>query len=92
MFRDLPPVIMYGRQRFCPDVARSRLRLEELGIPWQEFDIEQDEHARAVTLRLTGRTRVPTIVIGERVLVEPTNEELDAALAAAGYAVDEVEA
>jgi glutaredoxin len=67
------------------DVARSRARLETLGIAWQEFDIEADEASAAETERLTGHRSVPTIVIGATVLVEPSNAELDVALVAAGY-------
>ena len=84
-----PEILFYGRTRFCPDVARSRARLEELGLEWIEFDIEADEDAAKRAEALTGVRRVPTIVIGDKVLVEPTNTALDAALEAAGYAVVE---
>jgi glutaredoxin len=90
MSSGLPPIIMYARQRFCPDVARSRMHLEELGLDWQEFDIESDPEALARTRELTGRQNVPTIVIGDSVLVEPSNDLLDRALIAAGYVLDEV--
>jgi glutaredoxin len=82
-------IIMYARQRFCPDVTRSRLRLTELGIDWTEFDIEADESAGAETERLTGHRSVPTLVIGERILVEPSNRQLDEALVASGYDLSE---
>ena len=82
-------IVFYGRARFCPDVARSRARLTELGIEWNEFDIESDEEAAKRAEALTGFRRVPTIVIGDTVLVEPTNTALDAALESAGYAVVE---
>jgi glutaredoxin len=72
-------------------VARSRARLTELGIEWTEFDIEADEDAAKRAEILTGFRRVPTIVIGDKVLVEPTNTALDAALESAGFAVVEDE-
>jgi glutaredoxin len=84
-------ILFYGRTRFCPDVARSRARLTELGIEWTEFDIEADEDAAKRAENLTGFRRVPTIVIGDTVLVEPTNTALDAALESAGFAVVEDE-
>lgn len=87
MAQGLPEVVMYARDRFCPDVARSRARLTELGIDWTELDIEADEAAAAETERLTGGRSVPTLVIGSSVLVEPSNAELDAALAQAGFSV-----
>ena len=82
-------IIMYARERFCPDVTRTRLRLTDLGIAWTEYDIEADEAAGAETERLTGRRSVPTLVIGERILIEPSNSALDEALAAAGYDLSE---
>lgn len=84
-----PEIIMYSRQRFCPDVARVRTRLSDLGIAWTEFDIETDDAAKARTIDLTGRTSVPTLVIGDSILVEPSTAELDAALFAVGYDVDD---
>ena len=78
-------IIMYARERFCPDVTRTRTRLNDLGITWTENDIEADENAGAVTECLTGRRSVPTVVIGNKILVEPSNAILEAALVAAGY-------
>ena len=34
---------------------------------------------------ISGRQNVPTLVIGDRVLVEPSVAEIDSALVAAGY-------
>lgn len=89
MSSNRPPIIMYARQTFCPDVARSRLRLEELGHDWIEYDVESDPGRKQEILELTGRANVPTLVIGDSVLVEPSNELLDRALVAAGYSVDD---
>lgn len=81
-------IAMYARERFCPDVARSRARLSELGIEWTEHDIESDEDTAAETERLTGRRSVPTLVIGSKVLVSPSNAQLDDALIDAGFDVN----
>jgi len=86
-----PPIIMYGRTTFCPDVARSRMRLEELGYEWTEYDVENDPQRKEEMVGLTGRGNVPTLVIGESILVEPSNDALDRALAAAGYDVSDDE-
>lgn len=83
-----PPIVMYARTRFCPDVARSRARLTDLELTWKEYDIEADEAAAQTVQELTGRRSVPTIVIGDAILVEPSNRELDAALTKAGYTLD----
>jgi len=86
-----PPIIMYARERFCPDVTRSRLRLEELGIEWTEYDTESDAQRKQEMIEISGRGNVPTLVIGDRILVEPSNKDLDSALVAAGYSLDEAE-
>lgn len=82
-------IIMYARERFCPDVTRARLRLTDLGLAWTEFDVEADPAARDAALKVSGRSNVPTLVIGDQVLVEPSNAELDRALVAAGYDLSE---
>lgn len=82
------PIIMYARERFCPDVTRARLRLEELGYEWTEYDIERDATRREEMVSITGRPNVPTLVIGKRILVEPSVEQIDDALRLAGYDVE----
>jgi glutaredoxin len=82
---------MYARTTFCPDVARSRARLRALGIEWTEFNVEEDPQKSDEVNALTGMRRVPTLVIGQRILVEPTNTALDEALEIAGYDITEDE-
>ncbi len=82
-----PEIIVYARERYCPDVERTRNRLTELQLPWIEHDIEADENAAAKVEALTGKRRVPTVVIGDDILVEPSNDELDACLAAVGFPI-----
>ena len=82
-----PEIVVYARERWCPDVERTRKRLTELQLPWIEYDIEADASAAATVEALTGRRRVPTVVIGDEILVEPSDHELDACLAAVGYPI-----
>lgn len=82
------PIIMYARERFCPDVTRARLRLEELGYEWTEYDVESDESRKIEMVAMTGRPNVPTLVIGKSILIEPSVEEIDNALIQAGYDVE----
>ena len=88
MSTETPPIVMYARTRYCPDVTRSRARLTELNLKWEEFDIEADPEAARRTEELTGGRSVPTIVIGNAILVEPSNHELDSALTEAGYSLE----
>lgn len=89
MTQDLPEIIMYARERFCPDVSRARIRLERLGLDWTEYDIEADEDRRQEMIALTGRANVPTLVIGNTILIEPSAKEIDTALEGAGFNVQE---
>ena len=80
-------IIMYARERFCPDVTRARQRLTELGLAWAEFDTEADADARSRMVAITGRPNVPTLLIGDQVLIEPSAAQIDEALAQAGFDV-----
>ena len=86
---DKPEITMYARERFCPDVTRARTRLEHHGISWTEFDIESDDEKKAEMVSLTGKPNVPQVVIGERILIEPSVEEIDDALTAAGFDLED---
>lgn len=82
-------IVMYARERFCPDVTRARTRLEHHGLEWTEFDVEGDADKRAEMEAHTGKPNVPQVHIGTRILIEPSNEEIDDALKAAGFDIDE---
>jgi glutaredoxin len=85
MDQQADPIVMYARERYCPDVERARRRLAQLGLDWEEHDVEADDEARAKMVAITGRPNVPTLVIGERVLIEPSVAAIDDALSHAGY-------
>ncbi len=84
---NLPEIIVYSRGRYSPEVERTRERLMELEVLYIEHDIESDETAGDTVEELTGKRRVPTVVVGDVILIEPSNEELDAALRSVGYDV-----
>lgn len=83
-----PEIVMYARERFCPDVTRARTRLEHHGIEWTEFDVESDDRKMSEMVKMTGKPNVPQVVIGDRILIEPSNEDIDEALTAAGFELD----
>lgn len=69
---------------WCPDCHRSIRLLRELGAPFTLIDIEAEEGAEARMRAVNGGSgKVPTIIIGDRVLIEPRNDELRAAVTAA---------
>lgn len=66
---------------WCPDCHRSQRLLDRLRIPYQAIDIETTAGAEeAMRASNGGVGKVPTILIGGAVLVEPSDEELRAAL------------
>lgn len=72
-------VIVYATS-WCPDCHRSLRLLKRLGIEHAEIDIEKVEGAEAAMRGFNGGSgKVPTILVGQRVLVEPTDAELEAA-------------
>lgn len=83
------PIWMYASPE-CEDSELARNRLRELGIPFLEINIEEDEETARYVERLNrGFRSTPTIVFGEEsfFVVEPTVEQLDEALRRAGYPI-----
>lgn len=75
-----PKIVMYVRPG-CPDVARTSFYLRDRGLTWDEVNIDADPDAEAQVIKWTGRAATPTLWIGETMLVEPDNSEIDATLA-----------
>jgi glutaredoxin len=84
-----PPILVLGRDT-CEDTIRSRAHLASRGIPYAYGNVELDAEADARNRSFNGGNRVtPVILIGApdrpgRVLIEPSNDELDAAIAEGG--------
>jgi len=74
------PVIAYVTD-WCPDCSDSKRLLRQLGVKYREVDIDAvpgaEEEMRS---RNGGVRRVPTILVNDMVLVEPTESELRDAL------------
>ena len=74
-------VKVYGAD-WCPMTRRSLDHLRLLHVPFDYIDIEKDPAASEWVKRQNhGKELKPTIDIEGRILAEPSNEELDAALA-----------
>jgi mycoredoxin len=79
-------VTMYGAAD-CEDTAHVRERLRQLGVAFQEVDIDRDAvAAQFVTFVNGGQRSTPTLLIGtghiRTIATEPSDAELEAALAA----------
>jgi glutaredoxin len=85
---EYPDILILGRDT-CEDTIRARGRLHQLGIPYVYRNVELDPVADAWNRSFNGGERVtPVILIGDpdnpsAVLVEPSDEALEAAIAAA---------
>lgn len=74
--------VLYWRQR-CPYCVRLRWRLHQRGVSVREVNIWTDERARARLREITGGDEtVPTLVVGDRSLVNPSYPDALAALRA----------
>jgi glutaredoxin len=81
-----PRIIVLGRDT-CEDTTRSRRHLDERGIPYDYFRVDREPAADEWIRSLNDDVWVtPTILIGKpnapsAILREPSDDELDAALA-----------
>ena len=77
-----PKIVMYTRPG-CPDVARAAYFLRQRGLAWEDIDIAAAPDAKQKVVAWTGREVTPTLWIGDTMLIEPGEEEIDDALAEA---------
>ncbi len=87
------PLTLYGAT-LCDDTERTRQRLNALGIPFKEVNIDHDHEAERFVLFINrGYRSTPTLVFSEDklkiVVTEPTDGELDQMLIQAGYSSSE---
>ena len=76
-----PSILVYSTAD-CGDCRRSEALLNRFSVPYTEIRLEENPEATREVIRLNnGRRTVPTIVIGDGVvLAEPSDPELAAAL------------
>ncbi len=72
---------VYGAE-WCHDTHRTRRHLDALGIKYDYIDIEDDPAAETwITQQNSGKRVTPTVVLKNKILFEPTDAQLDEALA-----------
>jgi mycoredoxin len=60
------PITMYTTT-WCPDCRRAKYFLKEHGVAFREVNIEQDESAEEIVIRVNqGKRKVPTFAVGDR--------------------------
>jgi mycoredoxin len=75
-------IVVYGAD-WCGDCHRAKRLLDARGADYEWIDVEVQAGAAQEAVRLArGRKNIPVIVMPDgSVLVEPTDPELDTALA-----------
>lgn len=85
---DYPEILILGRDT-CEDTIRSRGHLHLLGVPYVYRNVELDPAADAWNRSYNdGERRTPVILVGDperptAVLIEPSDDDLRAAIAGA---------
>lgn len=73
---------------WCADTARTERLLRRLRVPFRTTDVDLHLDALETVTQVTGgERRTPVVRVGDRVLVEPSNARLVAALSQAGHLV-----
>ncbi len=84
------PLTLYG-SRTCEDSALTRARLRALGVRFADHNREDEPEIEPILARWNkGNLVTPTLVFGDDdlVIAEPTLEQLEEKLRAAGYEFD----
>lgn len=69
-------VVYYGAE-WCADCKRTKQFFADHGIAYEAHDIDGEPGAKDTMLTITnGSSTIPTIVIGDKVYQEPSNEQL----------------
>ena len=77
---------IYGAD-WCTDCRRAKNVLTAAGVPFAYIEIDKDEAAAARAIEISGAKSIPVIVFPDGAyLIEPSNEELLAAVRAAEQA------
>jgi len=78
------PLTMFGAE-WCGDCRRSKKLLDTLGVDYTYIDLMVDDDGADRAHAISGRTQIPVIVFPDDThLVEPTDRDLHAKLAALG--------
>jgi len=75
---------VYGAN-WCHDTVRTREQLDDLGVKYEYINVEKDPAANQwITEQNNGKRKTPTVDVGGKILIEPTNAEMEDALRAGG--------
>lgn len=82
---DASPAVEVLGAAWCVDTGRTLRCLRRVRVPFEAIDVDDHLDALQEVTRITGgERRTPVVRVGDRVLVEPSNEELIRTLEGAG--------
>lgn len=71
---------VYGAD-WCGATRRTLSQLDQLGVEYEYIDVDNDPAASEwVKSQNNGKEKKPTLKIGDKVLTDPSNRELEEAL------------
>lgn len=79
----MKPVTMYSTT-WCGYCRRLKRQFDDAGIVYEEIDVDAPEHRHLgdrIMAASGGNRTVPTVAVGDRLLVNPTLKEVESALA-----------
>jgi glutaredoxin len=75
---------VYGAN-WCEDTTRTREQLDALGVHYEYINVDKDAAANQwITEQNNGKRKTPTVDLGGKILIEPSNEEMENTLRASG--------
>jgi mycoredoxin len=79
----MPTTVTMYSTTWCGYCRRLKRQFDEAGIAYEEVDVDVEKHYGDLIVEATGGYRtVPTVQVGERLLVNPTLKEVELALGA----------
>ncbi len=73
-------LILYARGTFCPDLITTKRWLYAWNVPYRQINVDMDEPAAFRLDRWLGSRTIPTLVVAERLGLEPITEPTEADL------------
>ena len=81
MYVPMAEIRVFGAD-WCGDCIRAKRMLDRTGQPYEWIDVDAVPGAAEEAERLSGRKNIPVVVMPDgRILVEPSDPELERALA-----------
>ena len=79
----MPTTVTMYSTTWCGYCRRLKRQFDEAGIAYEEVDVDEHDEFNERIVKATGGYRtVPTVEVGDRLLVNPTLKEVEQAIGA----------